>query len=163
MNHGKHITNQGFTLVEMLVVIAILALVSALVVPQFASASGDAQISSAASTVRRVQEQIEVFRATQGQYPAVIAPSWFAGDALPRNPFAPEVQDSVYYDSSNSTTKTHPTIKDLRDESIKVYWYNPLNGRFRARVTHMSSDEESLDLYNQVHASNLTLFNQTTD
>ncbi len=53
---------KAFTLVEILIVVVILGILAAIVIPQFTSASEEAQISSAESQLQTVRNQIELFR-----------------------------------------------------------------------------------------------------
>lgn len=52
----------GFTLVEILIVVVILGILAALVVPQFSSATQDALRSSLARQVQMINQQIELYR-----------------------------------------------------------------------------------------------------
>ena len=146
---------KGFTLVEILIVVVILGVLAVMVVPQFASASTDAKASSASAIINQVQKKILIYYGTNGDYPDEIDPDWFANRELPRNPFKPDVVDSVYYNLGVPASKTHPSVKDLRNPSLKVFWYNPVNGRFRARVPQQDSAGETLTLYNRVNGSRL--------
>jgi len=63
---------KAFTLVEILIVVVILGILAAIVIPQFTSASEDAQISSAESQLQTVRNQIELYRVrNNGTAPAV--------------------------------------------------------------------------------------------
>ncbi|MGD1915322.1 MAG: competence type IV pilus major pilin ComGC [Phycisphaerales bacterium] len=53
---------KAFTLVEILIVVVILGILAAIVIPQFTSASEDAQVSSAESQLQTVRNQIELYR-----------------------------------------------------------------------------------------------------
>ena len=62
----------------------------------------------------------------------------------------PEVQ--VYTTSGI----THPANKVLKAGVGGAYWYNPLNGSFRARVTDQGSAAATIDFYNRVNFSDET-------
>ena len=53
---------KGFTLVEILIVVIILGILAAIVIPQFADASGDAREASAKSLLQTVRSQVELYR-----------------------------------------------------------------------------------------------------
>jgi len=57
-----HRRNQGFTLVEILIVVIILGILAAIVIPQFTEASNDARESSLASDLQTLRSQIELYK-----------------------------------------------------------------------------------------------------
>ena len=60
----------GFTLVEILIVVIILGILAAIVIPQFAMASDDARLSTLASDLQSVRSQLELYRCHhEGDYP----------------------------------------------------------------------------------------------
>ncbi|MFI4915833.1 MAG: competence type IV pilus major pilin ComGC [Phycisphaerales bacterium JB060] len=71
---------KAFTLVEILIVVVILGILAAIVIPQFTSASEDAQVSSAESQLQTVRNQIELFRVRNNGTPPALA-DLFTGDA----------------------------------------------------------------------------------
>jgi general secretion pathway protein G len=72
------ITNQAFTLVEILIVVVILGILAAIVVPQFANASSSAQSSSIKSSLQVIRSQIELYDAHHSSYPtlAQLSAAW---------------------------------------------------------------------------------------
>lgn len=54
--------NQGFTLVEILIVVIILGILAAIVIPQFTNASQDARRSSLTSQLQTLRSQIELYK-----------------------------------------------------------------------------------------------------
>lgn len=75
--------NQGFTLVEILIVVVILGILAAIVVPQFTNASQEALKSSLRTQLQTINSQIELFRVQNaGQLPhQVTGVNFLAGDA----------------------------------------------------------------------------------
>jgi len=70
--------SKAFTLVEILIVVVILGILAAIVVPQFTSASQEAQAGNVATQLQTVRSQIELYRVkNNGNYP----PSLVAGGA----------------------------------------------------------------------------------
>lgn len=55
--------DRGFTLVEILIVVVILGILSAIVVPQFSSASTESREATLKNDLRFLRSQIELFRA----------------------------------------------------------------------------------------------------
>jgi general secretion pathway protein G len=62
-------TRSGFTLVEILIVVVILGILSALIVPQFASASESARQASFFTNVKSFADACELYRLHYGLYP----------------------------------------------------------------------------------------------
>ena len=60
---------QGFTLVELLIVVIILALLAAIVVPQFASSTDDAKLASLDTTLGNLRSAIDLYYQQHGEYP----------------------------------------------------------------------------------------------
>ena len=78
----KRTAAAGFTLIELLIVVIILAIISAIAIPQFSAATADAQNSALDANLASVRNAIEQFRAqhTGFVYPGVNASS---GGACP--------------------------------------------------------------------------------
>jgi len=54
--------NEGFTLVEILIVVIILGILAAIVIPQFTEASNDARESALTSDLQTLRSQIELYK-----------------------------------------------------------------------------------------------------
>ncbi len=66
-------TRCGFTLVELLVVLVVLAVVSAIVLPRFAQSSRRSKIAKVRSDLRLLRGAVERFRADTGVVPVSLA------------------------------------------------------------------------------------------
>lgn len=62
--------NEGFTLVELLVVLAIIALIATLAVPQVLRYLGSAKTSAAKAQIRNMESALELYYIDTGQYPS---------------------------------------------------------------------------------------------
>ncbi len=60
----------GFTLIELVVVIVILAILAAVIVPRFFGRTEDAKVSNAITTVKTLDQAIDMFNADTGGFPA---------------------------------------------------------------------------------------------
>ncbi len=66
--------NKGFTLVEILIVVVILAILAAIVIPQFTSASTQAKESALVSDLQSMRSQIELYKIHHGdQLPGTVS------------------------------------------------------------------------------------------
>jgi general secretion pathway protein G len=66
----KPLRMQGFTLLEMLVVLGIIALLATLVAPQVLKYLGKAKSDTAAAQLKNLQSAIELYFLDTGQYPS---------------------------------------------------------------------------------------------
>jgi prepilin-type N-terminal cleavage/methylation domain-containing protein len=73
----KHTAAAGFTLIELLIVVIILAIISAIAIPQFSAATSDAQQSALDANLSTVRNSLEQYRAqhTGNVYPGAAASS----------------------------------------------------------------------------------------
>ena len=73
-NSAARTIQRGFTLVELLIVVIILAILAAIVIPQFSSATVDAQEAALDSNLNALRSAIELYKAQHsGKYPAAVA------------------------------------------------------------------------------------------
>ena len=64
---------KGFTLVELLIVIIIIAVLAAIAIPKFSNSSQRSKESSLRANLKLVRSAIDLFRADTGAYPASFA------------------------------------------------------------------------------------------
>ena len=70
----------GFTLIEMLIVITIIAILAGIVLPRFASTSDSAKKSAHKAERQNINGQIEIYYFNSGTYPAdMTSGSWAEG------------------------------------------------------------------------------------
>ncbi|MDD5711042.1 MAG: prepilin-type N-terminal cleavage/methylation domain-containing protein [Candidatus Colwellbacteria bacterium] len=97
--------NQGFTLIEMLIVIAIIAILSGIVLVGVSGFQASARDSRRISDIRNAQNLLELYYTQQGVYPEVAG--WddlndaiaSSTDALPQPPAAGDLD--YYYESTD--------------------------------------------------------------
>ncbi len=68
-------TRHGFTLIEILIVVVLLAVLAAVVVPQFRDAAEQADRNAFDQSVRIVQKQLQQFQVEQGHLPGDTSPA----------------------------------------------------------------------------------------
>lgn len=66
-------TDRGFTLVELLIVTIILAILAAIVVPQFAATTDDANAAAFDANLAGMRSAVELYRQQHGEYPGETA------------------------------------------------------------------------------------------
>ncbi len=69
---------RGFTLIEVLIVVVIMAILAATIIPQFTASTDDAKTSTQQYNTHVLRSQIELYRVHHSAYPGII------GDALPQ-------------------------------------------------------------------------------
>ncbi|HLA84990.1 MAG TPA: type II secretion system protein [Thermoguttaceae bacterium] len=69
--------NLGFTLIEVLIVVVIMAVLAATIIPQFTASTDDAKDSAASFNTHSLRAQIELYKVDHGVYPTI------TGTAIP--------------------------------------------------------------------------------
>ena len=153
--HARSKARQGFTLVEILIVVVILGILAAIVIPQFTSASEDARASSLVSQLQTIRSQMELFQIqNNGNYPTIPAASGEVWDEMtlrnddnntgpylqqaPRNPFGPGDAGSVTVVDGLTELNTHNDTN----------WnYDPGTGQIKANlnITEDTADGRNLN------------------
>ncbi|HMK87432.1 MAG TPA: type II secretion system major pseudopilin GspG [Steroidobacteraceae bacterium] len=67
--HKRHKRQQGFTLIEIMVVVVILAVLGALVVPKILENVDKARVTRAQSDIRAIQTALDLYRLDNFKYP----------------------------------------------------------------------------------------------
>lgn len=102
----------GFTLVELLIVAIILAILAAIVVPQFASTTTDAQEAALRANLSAIRGAVSLYRQQHGEHPGLSASSGggctgTAGSALAEDPVA-MVEQLTRYTNANGQSCSRP-------------------------------------------------------
>ena len=66
-------SESGFTMVELIIVVAIMGIIGAVLVPQFSRTTQKARITTDISSVKAIQRQIDRYKAEFGNYPGTTA------------------------------------------------------------------------------------------
>jgi general secretion pathway protein G len=122
--HSNIRNNQGFTLIEILVVLTILGLMAALVVPNVIQKLKGSKEKLALTQISALEEAVEMYYLDMGQYPPSLSaliqkgsPPWDGpyikdkGKGLPKDPWGGENQYEIT-DGGNSFRITSPNLRD---------------------------------------------------
>jgi len=72
ISHGKHLAQRGFTLVELLIVVIILAILAAIIIPQFTAATDDATQSAYDTNIANIRAAVDLYRQQHNEYPGAV-------------------------------------------------------------------------------------------
>ena len=106
----------GFTLIEVLIVVVIMAVLAATIIPQFAASTKDAKDSSLLFNMHTLRSQIELYKIHHSAYPAITAGALpqltsatnisgtpgAAGDAFPFGPYISDELPNNPYNNDNT-------------------------------------------------------------
>lgn len=73
MKQMKTSLQKGFTLVELLIVVIIIAILASILVPQFSSSTDDAKVAALDGTLANVRSAIDLYYQQHGKYPSAAA------------------------------------------------------------------------------------------
>jgi len=131
--------HDGWTLVEVLIVVIVLGVLAAIVVPQFTAASTDAKLSALKTNLDTIRGQLELYKAQHnGTYPTSIETfvdqmtkasepgGWTAEVGTPGFDLGPYLQSipNNPYTGSNTISSSPP--------GESAWYYEPGTGHFRA-------------------------------
>ena len=70
---ARSIASKGFTLVELLIVVIILAILAAIIIPQFSGATDDATQAAYDTNIANIRAAIDLYRQQHTEYPGAVA------------------------------------------------------------------------------------------
>ncbi len=114
------VSQRGFTLVELMVVVAIIALLAAVVIPNFVHARAQAAVSQTEANMKQIATALEVYYGDHQDYPnagTAVVPQLFGGSINPYLTVTPvnalgRQQYTYAYVGSASGVPPHYTLID---------------------------------------------------
>jgi general secretion pathway protein G len=141
---------QGFTLVEILIVVVILGILAAVVIPQFTSASESARASSLISQLQTIRSQIELYEVQHSDTsPFADAMNWDkmtqttdATGATSGTKFGPYLQQPP----SNPFTNSSTIVDGASNATTSTGWVLDSTGKMKAVVSLTDTEAQDLGL-----------------
>ncbi|MCB1753929.1 MAG: type II secretion system protein [Gammaproteobacteria bacterium] len=122
----KRSGQSGFTLVELLIVVIILAVLASVAIPQFSSSTDDAKSAALDSTLAEMRNAIEMYYHQHNEYPSSKAAGGSFGAVDTSDAFTNQLIMYTDSDGTVSTTKdaTHKYGPYLKKQQLPA---NPLD------------------------------------
>lgn len=111
---------KGFTMIELIIVVAIMGILAAILVPSFASMSRKSRLTSDIRTLQTIQKQIDLYYAERGSYPAT-GGTLNDGGEIGTQVGALLVQEG-YIDSKYFSGHVAGNPLDLQTENAEAAW-----------------------------------------
>lgn len=129
----------GFTLVELVVVVLILGILAAIAAPKIITNTGDAEDSGIAQTLTNVRDAIELYRAENGVYP----PNASLNDL--HNELDGYLRGSNFPKVTIGNQNSRDVVNDLTDPvssttGAQGWVYNPNTGEIILNSDHLMTD-----------------------
>lgn len=134
MNRSQSLRNKnrsGFTLVELVIVVLVLGIITAVAAPRMFDTAGDARISATRQSLSVLRSAIELSRAENGAYPA---------DPL-QTTLLPFLQGSFSAPQVGTNADDATVLASSADPLVAVtaggegWIYNPTTGEIRVNTT----------------------------
>ena len=125
MKRKKTVLGQGFTLIEILIVVAIIAILALAIIPNYVGFDVDARVVTTKSNLSTLRNRISLYRAKEGKYPASLGDllKETYSDAGIDKPYLKAVPGELISDKSgNSTYQDQLSSKSLSNLGGWVYF-----------------------------------------
>lgn len=156
------------TLIELMIVFALIAILAAVVIPKFNDSAGAGLAQGTRANCRIIQELIEIHHAradvplSAGGYPLTIDTGWFQLGELPTHMWTGQpMRVQVVNGAANAWYPATKTF-DASDLAADNAWYNTTNGSFCVLVGAGGSAADTIETFNEVNGSAITALAQTT-
>ena len=118
------IPRMGFTMIELLIVISIIAILAAAIIPNFIGFDAEAKVAATKSNLDTLRSRVTLYRAKEGSYPASLEDlvSKFYMDAGVRKPYLTKIPpELISSKSGNSAPLVRRSDEPLTNQGGWVY------------------------------------------
>lgn len=150
VSNRRSLRTQGFTLVELLIVVLILAILAAVVIPTFKDSSKEAKESAVVASLNTMRQAISLYRVQHDEiYPGQLDWAQFVtqlssktwADGTAGGPFGPYLRTAIPKNPLNDDASGKLlTNMGVGPSGTEGYAYNPTSGELRANVVGTASD-----------------------
>ena len=149
-------TGRAFTLIELLIIMAILGILAALVVPVMSNTSDVARIEALATNAAHIRGLIVQHAGKRdvplsaGGYPLTIDAAWFRSGNMPAHSWTGR---AMVVQVVNTAGVLYPAVKTFDPTTVGAVsvWYNTANGAFCALVPIQKTPAETLQVFNDAN------------
>ncbi|MDX2132918.1 MAG: type II secretion system protein [Planctomycetota bacterium] len=122
---------RAFTLVEILIVVVILGILAAIVVPQFANATGQAQETSTKEQLNRIRKALAIYYVRAGNvYPSITAGNGTWGELLTTTPpYFAQPPANMWVGGANARTIIIRNSADTAFQTTYGWIWDPTSGQ----------------------------------
>jgi len=141
-----------------LAVLAASIVTGLIVAHRAAVANEEAQALETLASVERLRQEIHIRRALETaelnemHWPKRPDPAWF-GQSVPANELLDRNRPWLEVAPASQAALLHPPNRVATDENVAAFWYNPYAGVVRARAPKRMTDRRSLEIYNEINAT----------
>jgi general secretion pathway protein G len=165
----KRAVKQGFTLVEILIVVIILGILAAIVIPQFTEASSEARVSNLMTNLQTIRSQLllyktqhlehfptddatgHTFAEQMTQYSDVTGDvSATPSSSFPYGPYLQSVPANPISGSNAVAVEDDAATAFAAPEEDGGWWFNSGTGEFRANITDAHTTTDGLTKLNEL-------------
>jgi prepilin-type N-terminal cleavage/methylation domain-containing protein len=150
----------GFTLIEVLIAMAIVLVMAGVVYPVFADFNDSARDAIMATTVRQIRERVIYHTAVADcpmsaeGYPDEVEAIWFPGGRMPVDVWTSRpLNVQTVHGGKDATQPNNLAFIIKKDGTAAGHtaWYNASNGSFCVMVPRLETDEEIQTLFEQIN------------
>ncbi len=138
-------SQQGFTMIELIIVMTIIGILSAVLVPSFSNMTQKTRLKADIATLQQLQMQLEIYMAEKdGEFPGGGAAKDYADQVLP-SASVKALLDEEYIQPS-----------DITDDTSIALQTKGAQGLYKGDVSHLVLDISGADAKAQKIAGNFT-------